>query len=228
MVAMRGAREEGMHEELRGGGISPAGGRCGLLVVDLDQHPYAAARLSTREAEALRAACARIAALAVMTRGSGVDVRRALAQAGIGVAPDAPRIAVLPDEPRASTSRGAGSTRRVQADGEGDSVNIGATAKADATGDSSRETHPIGAADRAAACVRLCQRLHIPLAATIVIATDEADLAPLLEAGHALALADAGATCCAVADARFPARAAGGLADALDAAARLATRELTR
>lgn len=190
MAAMRDAREAGMHEELRGGGICPAGGRCGLLVVDLDQHPNAAVRLSTREAEALRVACAQVAALAVVTCGSGVDVRRALARAGIGVTSDAPRLAVLSDEPCAHTSPGT--------------------------------------TDRAAAFVRLCQRLRIPLASTIVIATSEADLAPLLEAGHALAIADGGAACCAAADARFPARAAGGLADALNAAARLAARELTR
>lgn len=72
--------------------------------------------------------------------------------------------------------------------------------------------NPIDAAAQMAHMVRTA-RVTLPRVA--VIAATPLDLPLMLEAGRALALAGAGRQCCAAADARFPARAHGGLAQAL-------------
>lgn len=61
----------------------------------------------------------------------------------------------------------------------------------------------------------ICRRERATFASTAVVATRREDLPLLLEAGCALALADAGAACRAAADRCLPSRAEGGLIAAL-------------
>lgn len=61
----------------------------------------------------------------------------------------------------------------------------------------------------------ICRRERATFASTAVVATRPEDLPLLLEAGCALALADAGEACRAAADRCLPARAEGGLIAAL-------------
>ena len=62
----------------------------------------------------------------------------------------------------------------------------------------------------------ICRRERATFASTAVVATRPEDLPLLLEAGCALALADAGEACRAAADRCLPARAEGGLIAALE------------
>lgn len=62
----------------------------------------------------------------------------------------------------------------------------------------------------------ICRRERAAFASTAVVATRPEDLPLLLEAGCALALADAGAACRAAADRCLPSRAEGGLIAALE------------
>lgn len=62
----------------------------------------------------------------------------------------------------------------------------------------------------------ICRRERATFASTAVVATRPEDLPLLLEAGRALALADAGAACWAAADRCLPSRAESGLIAALE------------
>ncbi len=63
----------------------------------------------------------------------------------------------------------------------------------------------------------LCRAHRATFSSTVAVATRPQDLPIVLEAGIAFALEDAGPACMNAADLRFPARAAGGLAEALRA-----------
>lgn len=82
-----------------------------------------------------------------------------------------------------------------------------------------------GTPDRAFALARLCRQLGLPLSRTTVIAGAPADLPPLLEAGRALALEDAGPACRAAAERTFGARAGGALVHAIRHAVEDAPRQ---
>lgn len=69
--------------------------------------------------------------------------------------------------------------------------------------------------DAAAQMANIIHMAHVTLPRVAVVAATPLDLPLILEAGRAFALAGAGRRCRAAADALFPARAQGGLAQAL-------------